>query len=149
MWRGAWMVGEERAVEIRVLAKHGMGVREIAREVGVSRNTVRRYLREGGWTGYGRVRRTPALAGLGAWLSERLARHGGNADVVRQELASERGVAVSLRTVERACAPHRQRLLASALATVRCERRPGERMQIDPRIESEGRPRRAPGVDRG
>jgi transposase len=33
-------------LEIRVLAKHGQGVREIARQVGVSRNTVRRYLRE-------------------------------------------------------------------------------------------------------
>jgi hypothetical protein len=40
------MVGEQMAVEIRVLAKHGKGVREIARELGVSRNTVRRYLRE-------------------------------------------------------------------------------------------------------
>ena len=33
-------------MEIRVLAKHGKGVREIAREMGVSRNTVRRYLRD-------------------------------------------------------------------------------------------------------
>ncbi|WP_353213490.1 helix-turn-helix domain-containing protein, partial [Rhodovarius sp.] len=32
-------------MEIRILSKHGKGVREIAREVGVSRNTVRRYLR--------------------------------------------------------------------------------------------------------
>jgi len=39
------MVGGEAAMEIRVLSKHGKGVREIAREVGVSRNTVRRYLR--------------------------------------------------------------------------------------------------------
>jgi hypothetical protein len=29
-------------MEIRILSKHGKGVREIAREVGVSRNTVRR-----------------------------------------------------------------------------------------------------------
>ena len=34
------------AMEIRVLAKHGMGVREIAREFGMSRSTVRRYLRD-------------------------------------------------------------------------------------------------------
>jgi transposase len=40
------MIGKELAMEIRVLAKHGKGVREIAREVGCSRNTVRRYLRE-------------------------------------------------------------------------------------------------------
>jgi integrase/recombinase XerD len=36
------MVGGEAAMEIRILSKHGKGVREIAREVGVSRNTVRR-----------------------------------------------------------------------------------------------------------
>ena len=40
------MIGEELAMEIRILAKHAKGVREIAREVGCSRNTVRRYLRE-------------------------------------------------------------------------------------------------------
>uniref|UniRef100_UPI0035654A26 helix-turn-helix domain-containing protein n=1 Tax=Falsiroseomonas sp. TaxID=2870721 RepID=UPI0035654A26 len=40
------MLGGELALEIRVLTKHGKGVREIAREVGVSRNTVRRYLRD-------------------------------------------------------------------------------------------------------
>ena len=40
------MIGVELSMEIRVLAKHGKGVREIAREVGVSRNTVRRYLRD-------------------------------------------------------------------------------------------------------
>ena len=39
------MIGVELAMEIRVLAKHGKGVREIARETGASRNTVRRYLR--------------------------------------------------------------------------------------------------------
>ena len=39
------MVGEGLALEIRVLAKHGKGVWEITREVGASRNTVRRYLR--------------------------------------------------------------------------------------------------------
>src|SRR5215813_5656065 len=40
------MVGAEAALEIRVLHRHGKGIREIAREVGVSRNTVRRYLRD-------------------------------------------------------------------------------------------------------
>ena len=40
------MIGVGMSMEIRVLAKHGKGVREITREVGVSRNTVRRYLRD-------------------------------------------------------------------------------------------------------
>lgn len=42
------MIGVELSMEVRVLAKHGKGVREIARELGVSRNTVRRYLRDPG-----------------------------------------------------------------------------------------------------
>src|SRR5215469_12269344 len=40
------MVGSEAALEIRVLHRHGKSIREIARAIGVSRNTVRRYLRE-------------------------------------------------------------------------------------------------------
>ncbi|MCK8787851.1 IS21 family transposase, partial [Roseomonas sp. NAR14] len=51
--------------------------------------------------------------------------------VVRQELASERGIRVSLRTVERAVAPLRRELRAEALATVRFETPPGRQLQID------------------
>jgi transposase len=40
------MVGGEAALEIRVLHRRGKGIREIARETGSSRNTVRRYLRD-------------------------------------------------------------------------------------------------------
>jgi len=39
-------VGSEAALEIRVLHRHGKSIREIAREMAVSRNTVRRYLRD-------------------------------------------------------------------------------------------------------
>jgi transposase len=68
---------------------------------------------------------------LSEWLRERFHRHGGNADVVRQELAREKGVSVSLRTVERAVAPFRRELIAAARATVRFETQPGEQLQID------------------
>jgi transposase len=40
------MVGVDAALEIRVLHRHGKSIREIARETGVARNTVRRYLRD-------------------------------------------------------------------------------------------------------
>ena len=40
------MVGSEAALEIRVLHRHGKSIREIASSIGVSRNTVRRYLRD-------------------------------------------------------------------------------------------------------
>jgi transposase len=68
---------------------------------------------------------------LADWLGERFHRHAGNADVLRQELAREKGVIVSLRTVERAVAPFRRDLLAAARATVRFETQPGEQLQID------------------
>src|SRR6478735_1824615 len=37
------MLTQEQAVEIKVMARRGMGIREIARELGCSRNTVKRY----------------------------------------------------------------------------------------------------------
>jgi hypothetical protein len=43
--RAEWL-GGEGALEIRILHRHGKGIREIARETGSSRNTVRRYLRD-------------------------------------------------------------------------------------------------------
>lgn len=109
----------------------GWGVRRIAREIGCSHVTVRRYLAQGGWADYRTPDRSKALDGLEDWLAERFRRHRGNADVVRQELASEKGITVSLRTVERAVAPLRRELMAEAKATVRFETRPGQQLQID------------------
>jgi len=77
-----------------------------------------------------RVRRAK-LAGERAWLRERLIRHHGNADVVRQDLERERGIAVSLRTLERAVAPFRAELAAEARAMLRFETPPGRQLQID------------------
>ena len=41
------MLTAEERMELEVLRKHGAGIRELARVTGWSRNTVRRYLREG------------------------------------------------------------------------------------------------------
>jgi transposase len=51
--------------------------------------------------------------------------------VIRQELCAEKGIMVSLRTVERAVQRYRQELAAEARATVRFETAPGKQMQID------------------
>jgi transposase len=67
----------------------------------------------------------------GTAARERLRRHRGNADVLRQELAIEKDIVVSLRTVERAVRPYRQELEAEARATVRFETPPGKQTQID------------------
>jgi len=122
----------------------GWGSRRIASELGCSRTTVRRWLGPGEWRRPAAVSRPKGLDGLEAWVEERFRRHAGNADVVRQDLAAEKGVAVSLRTVERAVAHLRQELRAEARATVRFETRPGQQLQIDfgqRRVEIDGTPR--------
>jgi transposase len=99
--------------------------------MGCSKNTVRRYLRGGGWVAYKQPQRESALRGLGPWLAERFQQHRGNADVVRQDLEREHRISVSLRTVERAVAPFRRHLRAAEVATIRFETAPGEQLQID------------------
>jgi transposase len=121
------------------------GAKRISRELGCSRNTVREYLRQGGWRPMDVSGRGGVLAPHGAWLAERLRRRRGNADVVRQDLAHELGIAVSLRTVERAVEPLRRGLRAEARATVRYETAPGQQLQIDfggTAVPIEGEPRR-------
>lgn len=121
---------EDVAQMLRLKAA-GLGIKHIACKMGCSKNTVRRYLRSGGWVAYKRPERKRALGELQAWLGERLQQHRGNADVVRQDLEREHGLAVSLRTVERAVAPLRRELRAAEVATIRFETAAGEQLQID------------------
>ena len=95
----------------------GWGIKRIAKELGCSHMTVRHYVAQGGWLPYRGGRRRRALGGLEDWLAECFRRHAGNADVVRQELAAEKGIKLSLRTVEREVAPLRRELEAEARAT--------------------------------
>src|SRR5690242_13664474 len=121
---------EEVAAMLRLKAL-GWGIKRIAKELGCSHMTVRRYVSEGGWVPYRGSGRPRALAGLEGWVAERFRRHAGNADVVRQELLAEIGIKLSLRTIEREVAPLRRELVAEARATLRFETPPGRQMQID------------------
>ena len=125
------MLEPDEVSAILRLSELGWGSKRIARELGIGRNTVKGYIAAGGWTPYRQPQRKKALDGQESWLKERLGRHHGNADVIRQELAAERGIAVSLRTVERAVQRYRQELAAEARATVRFETPPGKQLQID------------------
>jgi transposase len=113
------------------LKELGWGAKRIAAELGCSKNTVKRWLRYGDWRPCVTPSRSKKLDGLSDWLAERFRRHRGNADVIRQELAQEKEIHVSLRTVERTVAPLRRELVAEARATVRFETPPGEQLQID------------------
>ena len=97
-----------------MLRLHGLGwgSRRIAAQLGCSRTTVKRYVAAAGWVPYRRAGRRRKLAGQAAWLQERLIRHRGNADVVRQNLERDLGITVTLRTLEREVAPLRQALAA-------------------------------------
>jgi transposase len=109
----------------------GWGKKAIARELGISKNTVRRYLDAGGVLDYAKPQRSSLLEGQGAWLAQELRRHRGNADVVRQELERQKGIQVSLRTVQRAVQEHRVQMEAEAKATLRFETPPGLQGQAD------------------
>jgi transposase len=126
------MVEAETVRQMRDLAGRGWGAKRIARELGLARNTVRRYLRGGPGA---EVQERPAARRLDqAARSEAVSifetTAEGNAVVVRQVL-SEMGVAASLRTVQRVVADRRRELRAADLASVRFETAPGRQMQID------------------
>src|ERR687894_436016 len=127
---GVMRVPDEVAAMLH-LHRLGLGLRRISREVGCSPMKGQRYIAAEGWVPFRSPPRSSVLSGLEGWLSERFRRHRGNADVVRQELLAEHGIAVSLRTVERAVAHLRRELAAEARATVRFETPPGRQLQID------------------
>lgn len=86
-----------RMLALQVL---GWGAKRFSRDLGCSRNTVRQYLRQGGWQPIDVASRVGVLEPHRQWLAERLRQHRGNAEVVRHDLARELGIEVSLRTVQ-------------------------------------------------
>lgn len=126
------MVEVEAVRQMRDLASKGWGAKRIARELGLARNTVRRYLRGGEAA---EVQRHPSQQRLDeARLAEAVALFEGEAEgnaVVVAQLLAARGIEASVRTVQRAVAQRRRQLRAAELATVRFETAPGRQMQID------------------
>lgn len=125
------MVDPEIVKQLRGLAALGWGTKRIARELGIARNSVRRYLRDAAAETQSRP---------GAWTLDAATRDqaktlldgpaAGNSVVV-QRLLAEQQVEVPLRTLQRVLAPHRQAKRAAEVATVRFETAPGHQMQID------------------
>ena len=121
----------EEVTVMRQLLERGWSRRRIAAELGISRNTLSRYLAQGEWQPYSTAHRSGQLDGHREWLQQQFEQHHGNAEVVRQELVKQKGIRVSLRTVERAVQIWREALRQSAQATVRYETRPGKQLQAD------------------
>ena len=126
---GGVMKSREEVSAMLELHGRGWSGERIAGHLQCSSHTVARHVALGGWRP--RAGRAPRLAGLESWSRERLKANSGNADVVRQEVAEEKGIVVGLRTVQRAVRGFRRELRAPDLATVRFETAPGYQMRID------------------
>jgi transposase len=125
------MLTQEQTVEIRVMARRGVAVKAIARELGCSRNTVRRYLRDADAQRY---KKRPARVGkLDAhkeYLSARVLQAKPRwipATVLMREI-QERGYRGGVSTLKAWLAPQKA---SEADPVVRFETAPGEQMQAD------------------
>ena len=127
------MLTQENVVEIRVLARQGLGPRQIARVLGVSKNTVKRYLRTERAPRY--KPRTPRPTKLDAYkdyLCERVGQakpHWLPATVLLREIQAlgYRGGITRLKTF---LAPFKSARREEG-PPVRFETQPGEQMQVD------------------
>ena len=126
-------------MEIKVLAKRGTAVREIARQTGLSRNTVRRYLRDEQARRYKpREPRATKLDPFKDYLLERVAAarpHWIPATVLLREL-QEAGYAGGISQLKAFLLPHKH---PEAEPVVRFETPPGKQMQADFTVIRRGR----------
>lgn len=125
------MLTQEQAVEVRVLARRGAKVKQIARELGISKNTVKRYLRD---PQAGRYKlRAPRPRKLDAYLEYLQGRIEAAqprwipATVLLREIR-ERGYEGGISQLKAHLAPFKATKLDPV---VRFETAPGEQMQAD------------------
>lgn len=126
------MLKEEGVVEIMVLRRQGYSIRGIARELGVSRNTVREYLRTGKHPVYSsRPQRQTKLDPFKPYIQDRVAAARPDwipATVIQREISglgyqgSIRTLSEYLRQLKPATRPD---------PVVRFETEPGQQMQVD------------------
>jgi len=137
------MLVVEEAVEIRVLRRQGKSIREIARMLDVSRNTVRRYLRGEGLPRYEREARPSKLDPYKHYIEER----------VKAAAPDWIPATVLLRELRALGYPGGYSILKALLATlrpaaqpeplIRYETEPGRQMQADFATIRRGRDRLA------
>jgi transposase len=126
------MLGQEGYVEIQVLHRQGMSIKAISRELGVSRNTVRRYLRSKSVPkARPRSAKPTKLDGYRGYLRGRIeaARPDWIPATVLFDEIQAMGYTGSVRTLRSYVATFKPTLKADPV--VRFETQPGEQMQVD------------------
>ena len=127
------MLTKEAVMEIRLLARQGLGIRAIAKELGISRNTVKRYLRgEAVGTAAHRGPGRPCILGrYEDWLRRRVEGAAPRclpATVLHREITAM-GFAGTVRTVQRFVATLTP--APAPVPLVRFETAPGQQAQMD------------------
>jgi len=133
------MLTQEQVVEIRVLRRRGLGIRAIAKELGCSRATVKRYLRDPAASRYGpRQPRARKIDPYKAYLLERVAaaRPRWIPAVVLLREIRECGYTGGITQLKAFINPLKQ---CKADPVVRFETAPGEQMQADFTVIRRGR----------
>ena len=112
--QGAYtMKGPEEVLTMKTLHAKGYSPWQIAGILGCSHHTVSRYVKNG-FEAAPRQQPPSALDPHAEFLLERFLQHNGNADVVRQELATELGIEVSVAMSSRAHGPARLEAIPGA-----------------------------------
>lgn len=124
------MLRLEQWMDINFLHKQGLSIREIARQSGYSRNTVRKMLREQSPPQFKKVERDKAVEPYADYLKQRYLECGLSAVRLLEEIRPQ-GFAGSIHMVRRFLKGLRPLRQAAAKATVRFETPPGEQAQAD------------------
>lgn len=124
------MLKLEEWMDIRTLHREGHSIKEIARQTGRSRNTVRRILRETGPTGFSKPERDSCLDNFKPYLKERFESCGLSAVRLLPEIQAMGyvGSIATLRRYVHALRPEQERIKK---LTVRFETAPGKHAQAD------------------
>jgi transposase len=126
------VVGKDLWEQMHKLRSEKHTVSEIARMCGVDRKTVRSCLARSQWRPYQRTvtGRTLLQEHMG-WLKERAPQVAYSAQILFQELRSQRGYSGGYDTVRNAVRPLRAEAAAQSLTQRRFETAPGQQAQVD------------------
>ena len=129
MFESNSVLGANNVKQIFELHAAGQSARTIARTLGISRNSVRRYLQEPGMPRpQPRPKRGSKLDAHSAYIQQQLGRGMDNCQVMLRELRAQ-GYSGSYTTLKNYVQPYRRR--RQTQATVRFETKPGEQAQVD------------------
>jgi transposase len=124
------MLGADLVQEMVARRERGAGIKQIARELGVDRKTVKRWLKLGRWQPREPQRRARQLDRFAEFMERRAPEVGFNSAVLYRELRGL-GFTGGIVQVQRWLRPRREQRKWSELATVRFETGAGEQAQVD------------------